>query len=173
MSSIQNDLDPDVYIGLELPMNYGSQGFFKRTKTALEQTKSNIRNLLNTQKGERLGNPNFGCDLRQVIFEQEGDVESQMKSGWRLTAPGQKEKIHGRHPPQKPLSLIERCLLASTQPGDSVLDPFAGSGSTGVAALSCGRNFLGSEIDPAYVNLAITRLTAPEQATQATQSTSC
>ena len=36
MSSIQNDLDPDVYIGLELPMNYGSQGFFKRTKTALE-----------------------------------------------------------------------------------------------------------------------------------------
>ena len=79
MSSIQNDLDPDVYIGLELPMRYGSAGFFKRTKTALEQTKSNIRNLISTQKGERLGNPNFGCDLRQVIFEQEGDVESQIE----------------------------------------------------------------------------------------------
>ena len=79
MSSIQNDLDPDVYIGLELPMRYGSAGFFKRTKTALEQTKSNIRNLISTQKGERLGNPNFGCDLRQVLFEQEGDVESQME----------------------------------------------------------------------------------------------
>tara|TARA_R100000278_G_scaffold109429_1_gene86414 strand:+ start:238 stop:657 length:420 start_codon:yes stop_codon:yes gene_type:complete len=79
MSSIQNDLDPDVYIGLELPMRYGSAGFFKRTKTALEQTKSNIRNLISTQKGERLGNPNFGCDLRQVLFEQEGDVESQIE----------------------------------------------------------------------------------------------
>ena len=79
MSSIQNDLDPDVYIGLELPMRYGGAGFFKRTKTALEQTKSNIRNLISTQKGERLGNPNFGCDLRQVLFEQEGDVESQIE----------------------------------------------------------------------------------------------
>ena len=47
MSSIQNDLDPDVYIGLELPMNYGSQGFFKRTKTALQQ-ESQIEEAINS-----------------------------------------------------------------------------------------------------------------------------
>lgn len=83
----------------------------------------------------------------------------QMKNVWRLTAPGAKEKTHGRHPTQKPLALIERCLLASTEPGDHVLDPFSGSASTGVAALRCGRNFIGSEIDPDYVHLASARLT--------------
>ena len=53
--------------------------FFKRTKTALEQTRSNIKNLLETNKGERLGNPTFGCDLRRVLFEKEGDIESDIE----------------------------------------------------------------------------------------------
>ena len=86
----------------------------------------------------------------------------QMKNVWRLTAPGADEKIHGKHPTQKPLTLIERCLLASTEPGDLVFDPFAGSGSTGVAALTCGRAFLGSEIDPAYARIAKRRLAAAD-----------
>ena len=86
----------------------------------------------------------------------------QMKNVWRLTAPGGNEKIHGKHPTQKPVALIERCLLASTQPGDLVFDPFAGSGSTGVAALACGRDFLGSEIDPQFARLASQRLRAAD-----------
>ena len=48
----------------------------------------------------------------------------QMKSVWRLSSPAKAEKEFGKHPTQKPLALIERCLLASTQPGDLVLDPF-------------------------------------------------
>jgi|TARA_R110000796_G_scaffold206251_1_gene322566 phage baseplate assembly protein W len=79
MGAIQNDLDPDTYIGIELPLTYGNSGFFKRTKTALEQTRSNIKNLLETNKGERLGNPTFGCDLRRVLFEKEGDIESDIE----------------------------------------------------------------------------------------------
>ncbi len=82
----------------------------------------------------------------------------QMKNVWRFTAPGKDEKAHGRHPTQKPLKLIERCLEASTQPGDVVLDPFAGSGSTGVAALGLGRRFLGAEVDREYAQLAVRRL---------------
>ena len=82
----------------------------------------------------------------------------QMKNVWRLTAAGAGEKTHGKHPTQKPLALIERCLMASTEPGDLVFDPFAGSGSTGVAALTCGRVFLGSEIDPVYARIATSRL---------------
>ena len=81
MSVIANDLNDDVYIGIELPLNHNIEnGFFSRTKTALEQTKSNIKNLLMTRKGERLGNPTFGSDLFAVLFEQEGDdIESRVE----------------------------------------------------------------------------------------------
>ena len=76
MGVIENDLNEDTYIGLELPLDVSSEGIFKRTKTALQQAKSNIKNLLMTRKGERLGNPEFGSELLAVIFEQEGeDVE--------------------------------------------------------------------------------------------------
>ena len=82
----------------------------------------------------------------------------QMKNVWRLTAPSKLEKRHGRHPTQKPLALIERALLASTVPGDIVLDPFTGTATTGVAAIRCSRNFAGTEIDPSYVEIAVKRL---------------
>lgn len=86
----------------------------------------------------------------------------QMKNVWRFTAPGGHEKSHGKHPTQKPLALLERCLLASTKPGDLVVDPFSGSASTGVAALSTGRHFIGAEIDANYCTLASKRLQAAE-----------
>ena len=73
MSVIENDLNPNVYIGLKLQLEHGNQGFFGRTQKAIEQTKYNIKNLLLTKKGERLGNPTFGSDLEKIIFEQEGD----------------------------------------------------------------------------------------------------
>ena len=85
-----------------------------------------------------------------------------MKNVWRFTAPGGHEKSHGKHPTQKPLALLERCLLASTKPGDLVVDPFSGSASTGVAALSAGRHFIGAEIDANYCTLASKRLQATE-----------
>ncbi len=82
----------------------------------------------------------------------------QMKSVWRFTAPGGDEKRHGRHPTQKPLALVERCLLASTQPGDLVLDPFLGSGTTAVAALHISRKCVGIESSTMYLDMAINRL---------------
>jgi phage baseplate assembly protein W len=84
MSVIANDLNDDVYIGIGLPLNHNKDGFFNRTKTSLEQTKSNIKNLLLTRKGERLGNPSFGSDLFAVLFEQEGDdLESKVEEAIR------------------------------------------------------------------------------------------
>jgi len=84
MSVIGNDLDEDVYIGIGLPLNYGDAGFFKRTTTSLEQAKHNIKNLLLTKKGERLGNPTFGSDLFAILFEQEGDdLESKVEEAVR------------------------------------------------------------------------------------------
>jgi len=87
---------------------------------------------------------------------QAGD--RQMRDLWQLGPPGPAEKAHGRHPTQKPLALVERCIAASTHPGALVLDPFAGSCTTGVAAVPLGRRFLGSDINAAYLGLGARRL---------------
>ena len=80
MGVISNDLNEDTYIGLELPLTHTQDGYFKRTKTALEQAKSNIKSLLLTNKGERLGNPTFGSNLLSVVFGHENtDVESRIE----------------------------------------------------------------------------------------------
>ena len=71
MSTIAKDFDPDTFIGISLPLDQGEEGFFDKTKTTLQQTKSNIKNLLLTIKGERLGNPTFGSDLMRILFDQD------------------------------------------------------------------------------------------------------
>jgi site-specific DNA-methyltransferase (adenine-specific) len=62
------------------------------------------------------------------------------------------------HPYQKPEKLVERVIEASSNPGDLVLDPFVGSGTTAVVARRLGRRYLGFELDPDYVRLALKRL---------------
>jgi len=84
----------------------------------------------------------------------------QMKSVWRMTAPGKREKEHGKHPTQKPLSLLERILRASCPPDSVVLDPFNGSGTTGVAAIRGGHRYIGIERETEYANLSVQRFEA-------------
>ena len=84
--------------------------------------------------------------------------DKQMKDVWTFTAPKNGEKAFGKHPTQKPVSLLERIILSSTNPEDFILDPFMGSGTTGVAAAKHNRKFAGSELDEAYVSLAKSRL---------------
>ena len=71
MSTIAKDFDPDTFIGISLPLDHGNQGFFEKTKTTLQQTRTNIKNLLLTVRGERLGNPTFGSDLTRILFDQD------------------------------------------------------------------------------------------------------
>ena len=71
MSTIAKDFDPDTFIGISLPLDHGNQGFFEKTKTTLQQTRTNIKNLLLTIRGERLGNPTFGSDLMRILFDQD------------------------------------------------------------------------------------------------------
>lgn len=78
----------------------------------------------------------------------------QMKSVWRMKAPAKSEKRHGKHPTQKPLSLVERCILASTHEGALVLDPFLGSGTTAAACASTGRRCVGLELDARHLATA-------------------
>ena len=91
--------------------------------------------------------------------EEELDAEGQGRV-WTLSGPKPTEKALGRHPTQKPLALLERILLASSSEGALVLDPFCGSGTTGVAARKLGRRFLGMESSPEYLRLARARLEA-------------
>ena len=69
MGAREKDLNPDTFIGLKLPMGYSDSGYFKQTKTTLQQAKYNIINLIKTIPGERLGQPAFGSNLHTILFE--------------------------------------------------------------------------------------------------------
>jgi site-specific DNA-methyltransferase (adenine-specific) len=79
---------------------------------------------------------------------------------WSLPTPAKREKSEGRHPTQKPIALLDRIVTASSNPGDLVLDPFNGSGTTGVVAVARGRRYVGFDLDSAYLDLTERRLTA-------------
>lgn len=68
------------------------------------------------------------------------------------------EKKEGKHPTQKPEYLLERIILASTVEGQVVLDPFCGSGTTGVEALRNGRKFIGIDVSEEYLEISRKRL---------------
>ena len=128
------------------PPNLGRRCFTHSTETLLWATKA--------QKGGKHRYTFHYDDMR----EENGG--KQMKNVWQFSAAGRNEKVFGKHPTQKPVALIERCLRASTDPGDLVIDPFAGSGSTGVAALGMGRRFIGCDREPEFVELMVQRISA-------------
>ncbi|MEQ8347126.1 MAG: site-specific DNA-methyltransferase [Sneathiellaceae bacterium] len=90
----------------------------------------------------------------------------QMRSDWviPICAGRERLKIDGTkaHPTQKPEALLHRVLVASTRPGDVVLDPFFGTGTTGAVARRLRRHFIGMEQDPVYARLARRRIDAVE-----------
>ncbi|MDD2772945.1 MAG: site-specific DNA-methyltransferase [Elusimicrobiales bacterium] len=81
----------------------------------------------------------------------------QMRSVWSIPTPKQIEKKFGKHPTQKSSALLRRIVLASTNKGDLVLDPFTGSSTTGLAAYLYGRRFIGIDIEKMYLDLSIKR----------------
>ena len=82
----------------------------------------------------------------------------QMKSVWTIPPPEPWEKKFGKHPTQKPVALLERILLASSNEGDLVLDPFLGSGTTLLAALRLSRRVIAIDFDAAWIQLSLIRL---------------
>jgi site-specific DNA-methyltransferase (adenine-specific) len=84
----------------------------------------------------------------------------QMKTVWTMTSPKNGEKAFGKHPTQKPVALVERCILASTNEGGMVLDPFLGGGTTAIACIRLNRQFVGIETEPSYLLIAINRADA-------------
>jgi site-specific DNA-methyltransferase (adenine-specific) len=83
--------------------------------------------------------------------------EKQMTDVWRLPAIAPWEKKCGKHPTQKPLCVLSRIILASTKPRAWILDPFAGSSTTGIAANLLGRQYLGIERDEKFAAISKAR----------------
>ncbi len=103
----------------------------------------------------------------------------QMRSDWLLPICTGHERLKDEtgqkiHPTQKPEALLYRILLSSTEPGDLIIDPFFGSGTTGAVAKYMGRDFIGMDADPSYVAAAQQRidsvLPAPNEALEVTKS---
>ena len=118
--------------------------------------------------------PNFSCrffthSAEQIIWARKKEKvphyynydlmkeingDKQMKDIWPFPAIAKWEKSCGKHPTQKPLSVLNRVILASTKENDWVLDPFTGSSTTGIAASLNNRKFLGIDLDEKFLNIS-------------------
>jgi len=135
---ILNDI---AWFKVNPPPNLSCRYFTHSTETILWAAKNkNSRHYFNYELMRKMNN------------------NKQMLSLWSIKAPGPLEKVYGKHPTQKPLELLNRIVLASTRPGDVVLDPFSGSSTTGIAAFREGRKFLGIELEEEYLKVSLKRL---------------
>jgi site-specific DNA-methyltransferase (adenine-specific) len=126
---------------------------------ASPQKKGRLLHQFNYQKMKR---ENGGKQMRDVWNLPRIDEEELFPDGqgrvWSQLTPRKAEKVLGKHPTQKPLALLERIIASTTSHRALVLDPFSGSGTTGVAALKLGRRYIGIEVEPKYLELSEQRL---------------
>jgi site-specific DNA-methyltransferase (adenine-specific) len=106
------------------------------------------------------------ADLKAVNPDKQIDGSPKMlRDVWRLPVVQGAERLRGEegralHPTQKPEALVERCVLASSNKGELVIDPFSGSGTTAVICARLGREFIGFEMDQAYLTASKKRVAA-------------
>jgi site-specific DNA-methyltransferase (adenine-specific) len=136
--------------------NLACRFFTHSTEIVIWAAPLKSKRLLHTFNYPEMKAQNGGKQMRDV-WELKGDGESVV---WTLPVPGKNEKREGRHPTQKPIALLDRIITAASSPGDVVLDPFNGSGTTGVAALLRGRRYIGIDLDKDYLDLARRRFEA-------------
>ena len=126
------------------PPNLSCRYFTHSTETILWAKKNkNSKHYFNYKLMKKIGDPNPG---------------KQMLSLWKILPPRKEEKIFGKHPTQKPIALLDRIILASTKKGNTILDPFCGSGTTAISAIKNKRKFIGIEFEKKYLNLTIKRI---------------
>ena len=101
---------------------------------------------------------NQGKQMRNLWQFNSGDKYEAADNVWEISSPLSVEKMFGKHPTQKPVELLRRIILASTQEGDLVLDPFCGSSTTGVASVLLNRKYVGMDMEDEYLELSRNRL---------------
>ena len=140
------------------PPNLSCRYFTHSTETILWAARSEKnKHTFNYQEMRKV----TGKQMKTVWRAEEFPIsEEEMPLIWTLPAPSGAEKALGKHPTQKPIALVQRCLLASTQAGDLVLDPFLGGGTTAVAAVQTKRKCVGIESETQHATLAVARVKA-------------
>lgn len=144
---------------------------------ALEQEGFKILNNITWRKNNPP--PNLSCryfthSTETILWARKNDIHSkhfynyelmkkynngkQMKDVWEGSLTPKFEKIYGKHPTQKPEYLLHRIIEASTKEGDLILDPFLGSGTTGVVSKKLNRKFIGIEKEKEYIEIAKKRI---------------
>jgi site-specific DNA-methyltransferase (adenine-specific) len=145
------------------PPNLSCRYFTHSTETVLWAAKNEqSKHVFNYQEMRKVTGKQMKTVWRQEEFEASTPSE-EFSPIWTMAAPGGDEKAHGKHPTQKPVALVARCLLASTKEGDLVLDPFLGGGTTAVACVRLKRGCVGIEVDEAHANLAVQRIKSEGQ----------
>ena len=139
------------------PPNLSCRYFTHSTETVLWAAKNEKSRHVFNYKAMKIEAAKDAARRRGVVYTST-EPPKQMKTVWTMSAPGKAEKTFGKHPTQKPVALVERCLLAATNPGDFMLDPFMGVGTTAVACYRQDRHFVGIELDFRYLWIAGCRL---------------
>jgi len=157
------------------PPNLSCRYFTHSTETVLWAAKNEqSKHLFNYAAMKAVTGKQMKTVWRAKEFEQQSNeatkdeksgelcslVPSLLNPVWTITAPGGDEKEFGKHPTQKPVALVERCLLACTNEGDLVLDPFLGGGTTAVACVRLKRRCVGIDLDLHNVQMAEKRVKA-------------
>jgi site-specific DNA-methyltransferase (adenine-specific) len=138
------------------PPNLSCRYFTHSTETVLWAAKDEkSKHFFDYQAMRRVTGKQMKTVWRRGEFAPD---RADLDSIWTVPAPGRDEKTFGKHPTQKPVALIERCLQASTREGDMVLDPFLGGGTTAVACLRLNRRCVGIELDKSNIELAVGRV---------------
>ena len=142
---------------------------------ALQKLDYKILNIITWQKTNPP--PNFSCrylthSTEQIIWARKSEKfkhifnyelmkklndDKQMKDVWSFPAIAPWEKACGKHPTQKPLSLLIRLILMASNENSVICDPFAGSSTTGIAANLLGRKFIGIEKEREFIEISINR----------------
>ena len=99
----------------------------------------------------------FDYDSMKKCDDKISVAGKQMRSVWNIPLTPLREKRCGKHPTQKPLELLRRIIIAHSKKGDFILDPFSGSGTTGVIAVGLDRKYVGIDIEKEYLDLSTKR----------------
>ena len=126
---------------LNPPPNISCRYFVHSTETIL-WAKKDIKNAKHK----------FNYDLMKEL-----NGNKQAKDVWKTSLTKPSEKKCGKHPTQKPIAILEKIILASTDEGDLILDPFNGSGTTGIVANKLNRKYIGIDLEKEYLDITIKR----------------
>ena len=143
---IINDI---IWFKPNAPPNLSCKYFTHSHEIVLWARKSNeSKHLFNYEKMKNWNDPK----------DKLKNENKQMRSVWSIPLLSKKEKKFGKHPTQKPLELLNRIIISSSKEKDVVLDPFVGSGTTGIICNLYGRKFIGIDNNKDYLDLAIKRI---------------